>query len=150
MLDDLSRSFGEALFARYPEWQSHARRVPWPEDGSAFLEIILRPPPGSGHAEPLWIHTDGEITVGFAGWHSHWPWPFDPEDIWANPLDVITGILRETTRVDRVCDGERTVFTSHRPAGSEEVSAPAGRVWTVETVSWKGTHNRRYLALGAD
>ncbi|WP_309646628.1 hypothetical protein [Phenylobacterium sp.] len=95
-LDEISRSFAEALFALYPQWRHLGVAQREQGDDHAYLELNVASPGGK---ERLLISTEGgEVTVDFGGYHSHFDWPPPEEDLLGHsnePMAFIAGILTD-------------------------------------------------------
>jgi hypothetical protein len=144
-LDDLSLSFAGALFGLYPDWRRHAREEARPSGEGAFLAVEVPPPAGAGHDHRLWIDTDGEITIGFAEWHGHSPWPPDESYMLGDPIETIARILDEAYVVESVYEEgclRRSSLAPFEPG--QDVDPRPGRVLRVRVTSWRGSHNRTY------
>lgn len=113
-LDELSRSFADALFVAIPELRAHARA----EDGVLRIDLTPRPE-GPRHA--FWVWTDDEeVTVGFGMFHTHFDWslqgPVSPDD----PIGFIRSLMSDELLVeewtlDGRWSGSSTLEASEEP-----------------------------------
>lgn len=70
-LDPFSREFADALFAKYPEWQTLGKAES-AEDGSYYLDLVV-PAPESARADYGLVAStnEGVVLVGFDHFHTH-------------------------------------------------------------------------------
>ncbi len=147
MLDSLSRELARRLLQRYPEWHRFVE-IEGPDDGQESTVLLKVPQPETDQF--LWIDTaDGEISIGFANWHTHaglWLEDGDEESESSAvecALRLITQIIDElvvvvvTTR-----NGEWTGSTLL--AAEEDISSELGE--TVTVCSWRRTYDRVFDA----
>lgn len=139
LLNERSRRFAQALLREFPGWEPYLQLAS--HDGAAPGTLVVEvppPPPGTG---PLWIDTgNGEITVAFADWHSHYgSWmDADEEEAARDALDTIRDIIDERLLSVAALDGERW-RGSWSVAPGEPVETRHGE--TTRVRSWRGTYD---------
>jgi hypothetical protein len=96
MLDDYSKEFADALFARFPEWRdaSSTRRD---RHGRAYLHVGVARPVDDDPVGGLAISTeDEEVTIECGRhWHGHFDWESFDDQLSSEVLDFLAGVLAE-------------------------------------------------------
>lgn len=98
-LDESTASVARAIFRKWPEWREFAVM-----DGEpARLRLHVPNPPGSRLDSPLSIWADGdEVTVGMDTYHTHFPWPCEPDELaveLTDPIGFIQLLIEEQRAV---------------------------------------------------
>jgi hypothetical protein len=138
LLNEHSRRFAEALLREFPEWAPYLRLADGREAPGTLVVEVPPPPPGTG---PLWIDTgNGEITVAFADWHSHYGslTGADDEQATRDALDAIHEIIDERLLSVAAMEGGRW-RRSWSVAPGEPVETRHGD--TTRVRSWRGTYD---------
>jgi hypothetical protein len=140
-LNDFSRSVADLVFAKHPEWRSHAEsKSGFGEIG--YLEITFPSPRGSNLGAPASYSSFGhEVTVALDAWHGH----FGPDQgaSWlADSLQAIDDLLAERLCVaafwsDQECRGSELVPPR---VAAQKRSYHAG-VNRLTMRSWRGTYD---------
>lgn len=143
-MDDFSGATAEQIFAAFPEWRTLAR-IEQADDGTSFLVIMVSPSPAAQVEHGLFISTaNGEVTVGFDHYHSHF-------DEWVGDGDHF-GVQAALEFVKQILD-ERIAVVSWwfneewRGSAQQEVSSPPDVPdWSttfnrIRVRSWNGTFN---------
>ena len=141
-LNPFSAEFATHLFAAQPWLEEHAHLDPHPGADEGALRILYSPPPVREHCE-LWISTsDGEVTIGFGMFHTHFDWP--PYDDDHEPLAFLAGLLEDRTLIeDWTLDGKWSGSTT-LARGEEPDLAKMEPEHVVHVRSWSGALDRTY------
>jgi hypothetical protein len=138
MLSQLSRVFCDQLFAAYPEWRPYCR--PWTDDPGAVVIEVPSPVPGRS----LFCDTiDGEVTIGYDHWHTHFgSYPdLSAEEAVAEALEWIRNILDEKTLIQvDYREGTWEGSSSIEP-GSDIALSPGVKT---QILSWTGRLDKVY------
>jgi hypothetical protein len=139
LLNERSRRFADALLREFPEWAPYLRLAEWTDAEGGTLLVDVPPPPGG--TSPLLVNTeDGEITVAFAGWHSHYgSWTgAENEEATHEALDAIRDVVEERLLSVAAMNGEQW-RRSWSVAPGEPVETRHGDRTLVR--SWRGTYD---------
>jgi hypothetical protein len=143
-METFSLVAAEELFAAFPEWRALARNEQ-AEDGSSYLVIDVKPPPEADVEHGLVIETsNGEITVGFDCYHSHFDqWIGDGEHFGtAAALEFVKQIVSERVSVVSWWFDQEWRGSAQLEAGSaSEALSWAVNFNRVRIRSWNGSHN---------
>lgn len=143
-LDPLSEAFAEALFAEFPWMRGHSGP---PEDSAlaGTLWVLYSPPPAREDTAFSISTADGEITIGFSAFHTHFSWPPEGED---DALEFIRDLIAERILIEAWFKAGRwTGSGTLQPGESPNLRAMEDdhQVWVR---SWSGRHDRTYRGRG--
>ncbi len=138
MLSPYSQRFADRLFAAYPEWRPLQRdypnddlsvSIPAPQDGSPALNI----------------YAEGEITLSYSQWHTHFDWLNDNEaESFADALEFIHDLLAEEVCIAARWKGERISSAGTLVPGGISTFDPGAT--RIKVRSWRGTYDKEYPA----
>lgn len=145
---ELNADFLRYVEALYPHWLPYARILPKQETGLEHVKLTIPDPPGISRQQPLEVSTwDGEITVFFGDFHTHFPWPegFDGFDNRGRVMDYLQALLNEEIIVTSIWTEGRLKLSSTTRSGNlaKLISVPAGD-HELRIASWRGTYDRSF------
>ena len=140
-MDDFSASVADEIFADFPEWRIFGKEEV-ATDGSHYLVVDVPSPKEADTPDGLVISTyDGEITVSFDFYHSHFDqWrPSEPDDGYGSALELVQSILNESVAISSWWNGDQWLGSGRVINGElREVSFEYTRI---RVRSWRGRHN---------
>lgn len=138
MLSPYSQRFADTLFTAYPEWRPLQRDYP---NGDMSVSV---PAPRDG-SPALNIYAEGEITISYHHWHTHFDWLNDGEDeAFSDALAFISDFLKEEVCIAARWKGERPSGAETSTPGSVPTFGPG--ITRISVLSWRGTHDQEFLA----
>lgn len=146
-LDSYSQLFAERLFAAFPEWCAFASTRVQGESNEGFLEVKVPAPVAGptpvGEDDFLWIDTDGEITVGFDAFHTHFDSFADSsqDEEFARAIEFVRDLVEEKICVVFVRRGDEWRGSTTCEPGQEPDLSSFSHFDTLHIRSWKGSHN---------
>lgn len=145
-LDEFSKSFAERLLATYPEWLLFAKACRSAGGDHDHLVVEVPPPEGADAASPLRIDTaNGEVTVEFDYYHTHFDWPPDTLPLAlraADPMAFIAAILSEEVAVASGWEGGVWLGSwLVEEQANLALDGALGRVTHIRVRSWRGAWN---------
>jgi hypothetical protein len=144
MCADSESTYGEPLFAAFPEWRALARREV-NRHGEEMVAIDVSAPAAADVDEGLWITWgDGEITVGFGDYHQHFEgWLGDDSWLGENgAMALVQGIIDERLAVATLFDDDEAVAYTMIETGELSRPVVSDRSFNrIRARSWNGTFN---------
>jgi hypothetical protein len=158
-LNEYSQHFAEVLFEAFPDWKQFSSVGNAKESDEAGFLVVKVPAPAKGllpskfipdDEDFLTIDSNGEITVDFDYWHSHFDKfsHFSEAENFADALETIKSIVDEKICVvvvlsDGAWCGSSSIGAGEKPDLSRwHFTEPfSGEVFVR---SWRGTYNQKY------
>jgi len=159
-LDDYSQRFADVLFKAFPSWREFASIETTQETSQEGFLLVKVPTPIKGLSpsgliptgeDCLRIDSDGEITIGFDYYHTH----FDKfsgsaleEEEFKQAVEFLNSLINEEIYVAIIMEGEKWRGSTSAKVGEELdlswLTKRDGLSAQVYVRSWKGTYNRKY------
>jgi hypothetical protein len=136
-LDDFSKEFLNRLFRTFPEFKQHSTIKEYENHDRTYLFVEIPSP--SENKVTLWISThEGEVTVGFDWYHSHFSYSGSDEEDYIEAEAFMKDILNE--RLVAVAIIANSVLKYSNTCNPDEV--PVLKDYeTLRVRSWKGTYS---------
>lgn len=144
-MDDFSSRIAPQILTAFPQWRTLAKEGR-ADDGSSYFVLRVDPPPESKAQHPLHIDTsNGEVTVGFDSYHSHYDqWTSDDGKTFGYDaaFDFVKKLLSEEVGVVSWWKDDTWLGSAQFKAG-ETPSPVFARAYTRACMrSWRGTYSR--------
>ncbi len=138
-LDDYSLRFAEQLFAQFPQWREFASIK---GDGEGILLLKVPAPKAMREREEdaLWMDTDGEITVSFDAYHTHFGLSQNEE--LARAVKFIKDLVEEKICVVSLWRNNEWRGSTDIESGQEPNVSGFSHFDTIRIRSWQGTHDK--------